>query len=90
VSNDYLAVFLHRWTDGHGNYGLGESRQVTQHYPSTVIGVATRPSGEPIRHHNATDEYYDEVIREFIDHVEERADDVRWFVDDPLECDPDA
>lgn len=92
MSNDYLPVFLYRWDDENDvrdatHVGFGESRQVTQIYPSTVIGIATRPVGDPIDHYDAQIDYEDETRRKFAEHVEELADDVRWF-DDPLECDP--
>ena len=93
MANDYLAVFLHRWDDGNGqrgasHVGFGEARQIVQHYPSTVIGVATRPVGEPIEHYDSSAEYESDRFDEWREHVESVADDVRWF-DDPLECNPD-
>ena len=94
MANDYLAVFLYRWddatpqNDGGSTVGFGEQRSIKSHYPSTVIGVATRPVGEPINHHSSTPAYEAETRSEFVAHVEDVADDVRWF-DDALECDPD-
>ena len=95
MSNDYLAVFLYRWddetphNDGGSRVGFGEVRQVAQHYPSTIIGAATRPVGEPIQHHDSPPEWEDKTEREFREHVHEVADDVRWFAE-TLECDPDT
>jgi len=90
--NGYLAVFLYRWDDENDRHdastvSFGEAREVSQFYPSTVIGVATRPVGEPIDSYSSTPEYEDKTRREFGQHVHEVADDVRWF-DNPLECDP--
>jgi len=92
MTNDYLAVFLYRWDDANdvrdaSTVGFGEQRQIQQHYPSVVIGVAARPVGEPIEHHSSTPEYADRTEREFREHVHERAADVRWF--DPLDCSGD-
>lgn len=91
MPNDSLAVFLYRYDDANdvreaSTVAFGETRQVNQYYPSTVIGVATRPVGAPIDHHDTVPEYESREWRAFRDHVEDRADDVRWF-DDPLECD---
>lgn len=93
MSNDYLAVFLYRWDDANdvrdsSRVAFGEQRQIQQHYPSTVIGVATRPVGEPIDSVDSTPEYEPEAREEFEAHVEDVADDVRWF-DETLECDPE-
>lgn len=84
MSNDFLAVFLYRYESGRSVH-FGESRDVSQHYPSTVLGVATRPVGQPIEHHSTTEGYVDIDREEFVEHVEETADDVRWF-DEPLNC----
>lgn len=93
MSNDQLAVFLYRWDDANdvrdaSTVSFGEQRQIQQHYPSTVVGVATRPVGEPIDHYSGSPEHEDRTEREFHQHVNEVANDVRWF-DDPLECDTD-
>jgi len=93
MGNDYLAVFLYRWDDANdvrdaSTVGFGEQRQIQQHYPSVVIGVATRPVGEPIDHHDTSPAYEDRTREEFRDHVETVADDVRWF-DDPMDCSGD-
>jgi hypothetical protein len=94
MSNDHFPVWLYRWSDENEHHDAssvswGESREVSQHYPSTIIGVATRPVGKPIEHHNASPEYEVEAFQEFREHVEDHADDVRWF-DDAMECDTDA
>lgn len=93
MSNDHLPVFLYRWTDQNdirdaSTIAFGEERQFSQHFPSTVIGVATRPVGTTIDHMDATPEYAEKRFGEFRERVEEVADDVRWF-DAPLECDTD-
>lgn len=94
MGNDYLAVFLYRWDDANehrdaSTVSFGEARDVKQHYPSTVIGVATRPVGDPIEHHSTAPEFEDDEWNTFYDHVEDHSDDTRWFAT-PLECDPDA
>lgn len=90
MSNDYLSVFLYRWDDGNdvrdaSTVAFGEVRSVKSHYPTTVIGVCTRPKGTTIEHHSSTPEFGENVREDFVEHVHEIADDVRWF-DSPLEC----
>jgi hypothetical protein len=95
MSNDHLAVFLYRWDDANdirpaSTVGYGEQRAMRSHFPSTVIGVATRPKGTTIDHMDSTPEYEGNLWDRWSEHVEDVADDVRWFVTNPLECDPDA
>ncbi|MEE6210888.1 hypothetical protein U3A55_12085 [Salarchaeum sp. III] len=90
MSNDYLAVFLYRWDDSNdvrsaSTVSFGEKRQIKQHYPSTVIGVATRPVGETIDHTSCSPDFEPECREEFEAHVEHVADDVRWF-ETALDC----
>ena len=94
VTNEYFPVFLYRYDDANGERGastvaFGEQRQVNKHYPSVVIGVATRPVGDPIEHDDAPPEYEAQLWERWREHVEEKASEVRWFVDEPLQCDPD-
>ena len=91
MSNDHLAVFLYRWddetehNDGGSTVGYGEQRSVKSHFPSTVIGVATRPKGTTIEHDSAPPKYESDLRERWQEHVESVADDVRWF-DEPLKC----
>jgi hypothetical protein len=90
MSNDYFPVFLYRWDDANEHHdastvSYGEKRIFKQHHPDTVIGVATRPVGEPIEHHSTTPKYADELRQEFREHVESVANQVRWF-ETPLYC----
>jgi len=93
MSNDHFPVWLYRWDDANEKHGastvsFGAVREVSQHYPSTIIGIATRPVGDPIEHHSAPPTWESDEFEDFREHVEAKCDDVRWFLDEPpLECD---
>lgn len=94
MSADYFPVFLYRWDDENevrdaSTVSFGEKRQIRQHHSSTVIGVATRPVGEPIEFFQSSPEFEDQTEREFREHVHDQADDVRWF-DKPLKYNSDS
>jgi hypothetical protein len=94
MSNDYFAVFLYRWDDENdvrdaSTVSYGEQRSIKSHYPSTVIGVATRPRGTTIDHDSASPEYEQELRERWKEHVTDVADDVRWF-DEPMDCTGEA
>jgi len=93
MTNKYLPVFLYRWDDANHKHNgstvaYGEQRQVVSHYPSTIIGVATRPKGTTIEHMDSTPDYEMDLFKEWKEHVEEVSKSVIWF-DEPMECDPE-
>lgn len=71
-SQGLLAVFLYRSDLGKSPL-YGEMREVQQHTSRKVVGVATRPPGEPIC--NGGTRWEDE----FVDEVEETAIQWEWL-----------
>jgi len=71
--NNLIGVFLYRSQSDCGTPIYGEMRKIKRHSPWTIIGVATRPAGDPICSGGTR------WKEDFIDEVEAKAIQWEWL-----------